>query len=238
MDISVEQLLKLIQKNILLIIVCAMIGSAGAYSISKFAIPKTYVSTVKLYVSTQESSQESTANINALDYAQKIVNTYIEMLQTSSFYHKVIDQSKVSDTVDNLRKMVSFSSLNNTEVFQAQVSSHDPNEAKIIADAITTLAPTTISELKENSSLKVVDPAAFPDKPSSPNTVLNTTIGFLLGVIGSIIIVLLRESLNVKIKNEDDLLEKYDIPILASVPAFNTQFARGKNYQKKKAGEK
>jgi len=238
MDISLEELFRLIRKNILLIIICAMIGSGGAFSISKFAISKTYISTVKLYVSTPESSQDSTVNFNALNYAQKVVNTYIEMLKTDSFYKKVMDQSKVNYTVDNFRKMVTFSALNNTEVFQAQVSARDPNEAKTIADAITTLAPTTIGELKENSSLKIVDSAVLPDKPSSPNTVINTIIGFLLGVIGSVTIVLLRNSLNVRIKNEDDLIEKYNIPILASIPAFNTQFVKGKNYRKDKAGKK
>ncbi len=238
MDLSLQQLLQLVRKNILFVLICAIIGSAGALSLSKFAIPKTYISTVKLYVSSPESRQDSSANINALDYAQKVVNTYIEMLQTNSFYHKVIDQSKVNYTVDQFRKMISFSSLNNTEVFQAQVSAHDPNEAKTIADAITMLAPATISELKENASLKVVDPAVLPDNPSFPNIVLNSAVGFLLAVMGSIIVVLLRNILNVRIKDEEDLMEKYNIAILASIPAFNRQFAKGKKYPKSRAGKK
>ncbi len=237
MDVSLEQLLKLIRKNILMIVTCSMVGLAAAYSLSWYVIPKTYVSTVKLYVSTTEMSQGSFMDINALTYAQKVVNTYIEMLQTNSFYRKVIDQSKCNYTVDDFRTMVHFSSLNDTEVFQVQVSAHDPNEAKNIADAITSLAPVTISELKENSALKVVDAAAFPDKPSSPNIPLNSVIGFLLGTIGSVMIVFLRNALNVRIKNEDDLLEKYNIPILASIPAFNKRFYK-ENTMKQRKREK
>lgn len=231
MDISLKQLYKLIQRNIFLILLCAFIGFAGAFSISKFVIPKTYVSTVKLYVSAPQTSQNSGSDINALNYAQKVVNTYIEMLQTNSFYQKVVDESKLSYTVENVKKMVAFSSLNDTEVFQAQVSAPDPNEAKTIADVITKLAPVTIGQLKENASLKVVDSATLPERPSSPNTTLNSIIGLLLGVILSIVFVLLRDVLDVRIKSEDDILEKYNIPILASIPAFNVQVAKSKKYQ-------
>jgi capsular polysaccharide biosynthesis protein len=228
-EISLSQLLKLIRKNIILILLCAIIGFVGAFSISKFLIPKTYVSTVKLYVSAPETSQNSTSDINALNYAQKVVNTYIEMLQTNSFYQKVIDECKLNYSIEDFKKQVAFSSLNDTEVFQAQVSVHDPNEAKTIADAITKLAPTTISQLKENASLKVVDSATLPDKPSSPNTILNSIIGLILGIACSVIFVLLRDVLDVRIKSEDDILEKYNIPILASIPAFNMQVT--KTYQ-------
>ena len=229
MDVTLIQALKLIQKNILAILLCAIVGFAGGYGISKYVLPETYVSTVKLYVYTPESSQDPTMNINALDYAQKVVNTYIEMLETDSFYHRVMDQAGIKDTVDHFRQMVDFTALNQTEVFQAKVSAHDPKEAKSIADAITELAPVTIGTLKENSTLKVVDPAVLPDKPSSPNTVLISILGFLLGAAVCFLVLLLHSVLNVKIKNDGNLEEKYGVPILASIPAFNKQFLKGKN---------
>lgn len=230
-EISLNQLLKLTRKNISLILLCTIIGFVGAFSISKFVVPKTYVSTVKLYVSAPETNQNSTSDINALNYAQKVVNTYIEMLQTNSFYKKVIDESNLGYTVQDIKKMVVFSSLNDTEVFQAQVSAHDPNEAKTIADTITKLAPVTIGQLKENASLKVVDSATLPDKPSSPNTILNSMIGLLLGILCSIIFVVLHDILDVRIKNEDDIIEKYNIPILASIPAFDMQISKSQKHQ-------
>lgn len=234
MEISLEQLYAIFRKNILCIILCALIGFMGAYSISKFAIPKTYVSSVKLYVSEPNSGQNSISDINALNYAQKVVNTYIEMLQTNNFYQQVIDESKTNYAVKDFGKMVKFSSLNETEVFQAQVSSHNPNEAKTIADAITKLAPPTIKKMKENATLKVVDSAALPDSPSSPNVAINSIIGILLGAICSFIFVMLREMMDVRIKSEEDILSKYNIPILASIPAFGIQYSKSKKQPKHK----
>lgn len=227
MEISLKQLINLIRKNILPIIVCAAIGLFGAFGISKFVIPKTYVSTVKLYVSTPQTNQSSALDINSLNYAQKIVDTYIEMLQTNNFYQKIIDKANLNYTVEKVKSMVKFSTLKDTEVFQAQVSSNSPDEAKAVADQIATLAPDTISQLKDSASLKVVDSATLPDKASSPNVMLNSVIGFLLGMIFSVVIVLIRDILDVRVKNEDDIMEKYNIPILASIPAFNIRFSKG-----------
>lgn len=228
MEITLRQLLSVIRKNIVTILVCTLLFSAGAFALSRYVIPKTYVSTVKLFVSTPNSANNSTTDINALNYAQKVVNTYIEMLQTNSFYQNVMEKTQLSLEPDQIKKMIQFSTLNDTEVFQASVSSGDPGTAKKIADAITELAPTTISSFKEEASLKVVDPAKYPDMPSSPNTVLNTVVGFLLGSILSTVFLLLKDMLDVRIKGEEDITQNYNIPVLASIPAFSKEFTKQK----------
>lgn len=231
MNVSLAQVVKLLAKNILLIVLSAVIGLAGAFMISKFVVKPTYISTVKLYVSTNDTTQNSMNNLNDLNYAQKIVNTYIEMLQTNRFYSTVKDKSGTNLTLDEIKKMITFSILNDTEVFQASVASPNPSEAKSIADLITMLAPDTINSIKESATLKVVDVAEFPEKPSSPNIILNSIVGFLLGALLSVLFVFLREALDVRIKDEDDVLERYNIPILGCIPDF--EFSQGKNTVRK-----
>ena len=52
MDISIKDLFRILSKNFVIIVICAVIGFAGAFSIFKFIIKPTYVSSVKLYVYT------------------------------------------------------------------------------------------------------------------------------------------------------------------------------------------
>ncbi len=222
MDISVKDLFKIIIKNLLCIIICATVGLAGAFSIFKFIVRPTYISSVKLYVYTKEESKNTTNynDLNDLNYAQKVVNTYIEMLRTDSFYKSVKDKAGLDYSIEDLKKMINFSILNDTEVFQVLVSSHNPEESKKIADTITALAPQTISSIKESALLKVVDSASFPSRASSPNLLLDSIVGFLLGIVIAVLYVLLKEMLDVRIKQEEDLMAKYNIPILGSIPAF------------------
>lgn len=199
------------------------------FGISQFAIKKTYVSTVKLYVFTPASSANNgNENINELNYAQKVVNTYIEMLETNSFFENVKKKAGVDMPLEQFKKTVVFSTLNDTEVFEANASANSPEEAKKIADAVSSLAPSAIAKFKEGASLKIVDPATYPDKPSSPHVLLNTIIGLLVGLTLSVCWFLLRDSLDLRIKGEEDVTEDYNLPVLASIPAFTKEFTTKK----------
>jgi polysaccharide biosynthesis transport protein len=229
MDISIRDFLKLLTKNLLFIVLCAIIGLSGAFCITKFIVKPTYISSVKLYVYTKGdiANTPNYNNLNDLNYAQKIVNTYIEMLRTDSFYKSVSDKSLLRYSIDDLKTMINFSVLNDTEVFQVSVLSHNPEESKKIADIITELAPQTISSIQDSALLKVVDPANLPSNSSSPNVPLDSMIGFLLGIIAAILYILLKDMLDVRIKQEDDLSSRYNIPILGSIPEFEFHSIKG-----------
>lgn len=238
MEITLPQLIKILKKNLLSIVLCTVCTAVIVFAVSKFAIQKTYVSTVKLYVSTPtSSSNNSNENINALNYAQKVVNTYIEMLETNSFFESVKKEAGISTPLEQFKKQITFSTLNDTEVFAAKVSANNPQEAKKIADAISSLAPSTIAEFKEGASLKIVDPATYPDQPSSPNVLLNTVIGLLIGLTLSVCWFILRDNFDLRIKGEEDIAEEYNLPVLGSIPAFTKEFSakrRTKLKQKRK----
>lgn len=229
MNLSLSDLLKLLLKHLACIVICAFIGLTGSFFLFKFIVHPTYASSVKLYVYTKDNqtiTQQSYNNLNDLNYAQKIVNTYIEMLRTDSFYKAVKDKAALNYSTDDLKQMIDFTVLNDTEVFQISVKSHKPEDSKQIADTVTLLAPKTISEINESALLKVVDSASFPTKPSSPNIPVDCALGFIVGIAISIIYILLKEALDNRIKNEDDIILKYNIPILGNIPAFGTHSTR------------
>lgn len=222
MEITLKGAVRILTKNLLVILICSALGFAAAFLISKFLVQPTYQSTAKLYVYTKSDHTQTTNYdyLNDLNYAQKVVNTYIEMLRTDSFYQAVKEKSGLNYSVEEMKTMISFTVLNETEVFQVSASSGKPEDAKKLADAITALAPQTISSIQESALLKVVDPPGFPASPSSPNITLNSIIGFLLGVITAVLFVLLKEMLDIRIKQEEDLLSHYNLPVLGSIPAF------------------
>lgn len=240
MNITLKDLMKLLSKNLLLLAACALVGAAVSFAVFKFVVKPNYISTVKLYVYTKDDgvSIGEYNNLNDLNYAQKIVNTYIEMLRTDSFFKAVKDKAALDYSVEDLKQMIQFSVLNNTEVFQVSVSSHRPEDAKQIADTVTSLAPQTIGGIKESALLKVVDSATFPTKPSSPKVPLDSAVGFLIGLVCAVAFVLVREMLDVRIKQEDDLTSRYNIPILGSVPAFPESFSRTVIVANRKEGRK
>lgn len=231
MGITSGQVMKLLKKNIILILVSAIVFAGAFFGYTKLLVPNTYQSTVKFCVSTTIKGSTASDVVTNLAYAQRLVNTSIEMLDTNSFYSKVADKLSQRYSAAQLGKMITFSVLNDTEVFQAQVATQSQTEAKLIADTVAEIAPDVITEYKKDAQLKVVDPALVPQTPVAPNPVINTALGFLLGLILSVAFVLIRSYFDIRIKSNDEALAAMGIPVLAYIPNFESMFRQHNTVQ-------
>jgi capsular exopolysaccharide synthesis family protein len=172
-----------------------------------------------MYVNSNDST--SYADLNELNYAQKVVTTYISFLQTKKFYDQVIEESNLRLSSEQLKAMTNVESINNTEIFEIRVSSMDPNESFLIVKSMEKIAPELIKSIKGTAQISIVDPPVLPTSPSSPNILKNTLIGGMIAFIITVLSSLLGEIMNVNVKNQEDL-SKYQVPILGAIPNFNT----------------
>jgi capsular polysaccharide biosynthesis protein len=193
----------------------------GTVFLTVYIIKPTYISSVKLYVVPKsETDKVINSDINDLNYAQKVVNTYIEILRTNVFFNKVAEEADLGFSENDLKNMISFRVLNDTEIFQIDVSSVNPAYAKIIADIVSVQAPAQISGIIDNNNIKLVQDAEMPLKPSSPNLTLNLMIGFVSGLVISMMIAIIKEILDFRVKSSEDIINTYKLPILGSIPNF------------------
>ena len=116
------------------------------------------------------------------------------------------------------RKMLTASAVNGTEIFEVKVTTKDADEAAVIANTIAAVAPEEIIRVVKAGSVELIDEAVPATSPSSPNVLLNTIIGLMLGGVLSVLGVLVAEMLDNRIKTEDDLKKGYDFPILGTIP--------------------
>ena len=59
MEITFKDITRIIKKNIVFIAVLSLLCAAASYFVTTFFVPKTYTSTVKLYVETNYKSQSA-----------------------------------------------------------------------------------------------------------------------------------------------------------------------------------
>ena len=71
-------------------------------------------------------------------------------------------------------------------------------------------------------NVTILNSAKVPEKKSSPSTMRNTLIGFLLGcfVDGCIVVYLLLNDRN--IRTEEEMKQIFDYPIIGLIPDMNT----------------
>lgn len=229
MDFTINDIIALLWRRLVLIAFCTMSGFLIFFAFTRFAIHPTYTASVQMYVNSDDAT--SSIDLNDLYYAQKVVTTYINFLQTKVFYTLVIEESKLNYTSGELKEMIEIHAVNNTEIFQISVTSDNAEVSYKLVNAIQKLAPEHIKSIKTSAEISVVDPADYPNGPSGPNTLLNTAIGGLLGLFLSILMSILWEIIDVKVKNQDDLKRKYNKPILGSIPDYNERCKKNKLFQ-------
>lgn len=219
-EYSLSEIFSILVKRAWLIVLCVVIFTAGAFVLTSYVIDKKYTASVSMYVAPNSDNVDVLASLSELNYAQEVVNTYIEILKTNSFMTSVAYASGLGYSRKDLSGMVEINAVNDTEIFMVEVTTEDPDHSLILANTIAQMAPQKIIEIKDADAVRVVDPAVLPLEPSSPNVLKNTAIGLAIGLMTGIMLAFLLEMLDKRVKSEEDIMKRYNIPVLGSVPRF------------------
>lgn len=219
-EYSLSEIFSILITRIWIIVLCVILGTTGTFLVTKYVIQEEYTASVSMYVAPNSGSVNLLASLSELNYAQEVVNTYIEILKTDVFLNSVSKTSGYKYTANQLNEMISMEAVNNTEIFKVQVTTNDPRQSLIIANSISLLAPGKIIEIKDADAVRVVDPASLPIEPSSPNILMNTAIGLILGLMLGVMLAFILSILDKRIKGEEDIVNHYDVPILGMVPTI------------------
>lgn len=220
-EIDIIQLLGILWKKAWLIILSALIFAGAAFSWTYYLIQPKYEASVMFYVN---NTSISVGNVGVsisssdLSAAQKLVNTYVVILKTRMTLDDVIKESGVDMTASELSGHISASAVNSTEIFRVTVWDHDPYQAENVANTIARVLPDKIASVVDGSSVKIVDTAVVPTHRSSPSYSRNTIIGFIIGAVISMVIILIVKYSDPYIKNEDYVAQNFDLPLLAVIP--------------------
>ena len=222
-------------------VLCALLVFLGTY----FFITPKYKSTAMFYVNNSSLSSLSEVAMSSISSAdisasRGLVKTYIVILDTRETLNDVIDYAGVDRTYSQLRKMISAESVDGTEVFEVVVTSEDPQEAEKIANAVAYILPNRIKDIIDGTSAKVVQSAVVAARPSSPSYSKNTVIGFLLGLVLTVVVIVVKELMDITIRTEEDVAQCCKHPVLAAVPDMASQSKGGYyyGYGKPNSGEK
>ncbi len=217
--LNLIQVLRRLWKRAWVIALAAVIGGGTAFSYAAFLVTPMYEADAQLYVNNSSFSVGSTSlSLAELSAAQSLVDTYIVILNSRDTLNEIISATGVNYNYKQLKKMLSAEPVNNTEVFSITVTSDDPQEAALIANAIVDVLPNRIADIVDGSSVRVVHHAIVPTEKASPNVTLFTAIGMVVGIVIACVALIVLMVSDTLIHNEDYLMETYDLPVLAVIP--------------------
>ena len=204
------------------VLVISFIAAAVlTFSVTMAFITPKYESVGKLYVSSQntrQSSSEEAIAYNTLLTSQRLVSTYMEILQSDSFLQTVSDDIGGKYTYNQIKSMLSLSALNQTEIMQVSVRCKNPYDAYRIAASVIQNSLGEIERVVDGGSVRVIDNAFVPSSPVSPDIKKNTLIGGLAGIVISAAVIFLMSILDTRVKPGDDMQARYSVPVLGEIP--------------------
>lgn len=216
-----------------LIFLATVIFGTASFMFTKACVTPQYQSTVKIYVNNSDISVGN-ISISASDLTAsiKLVEIYNVILNTKDTLDKVIEEAELDYDYEQLMSMLSTSAVDDTQVFKVTVTNKSPEEAQLIASTIGKVLPDVITTIIESADARIVEHAIVPTHRSSPSYSKNSLMGAFAGFVLSVVAICIAELTDTKIKNEEELLEIIDIPILTYIPDFNDGDKKSSHYKK------
>ena len=233
MEIDLKRLLDAVLSKAWLIGLVALLAAVVTFVGTFLFITPQYQSTAMFYVNNSDISVgNTTLSLTSSDISASrgLVDTYIVILGTRETLLDVIDYSDVNISYGQLKNMIQAEAVDDTEVFRVTVTSPDPAQAEQLANAVAYILPKRISTIIDGTSAKVVDAAVIASRPSSPSYTKNTMLGFLVGLVLAMGVVVLRTLFDITIRNEEDIAQSCKAPVLAAVPDMELSAKGGYYY--------
>lgn len=222
---------RILRKRWLSVLVITLLGLAAAAAATLLATPQ-YQATTQLFVSTQSGDSGSDL-LQGGNFAQARVQSYADIATSQTVLAPVISSLDLATTPSALARRVEAVAPSGTVLIDITVTDPSPERAAAIADAVTSSLTDVVGRLEQPLGGTTQPPvrisrtadAAVPSTPSSPHQVLNLAVGLLLGLGGGVVLVVLREVLDTRLRSEEDLAA-LSVPLLAGIP--RDEAARGR----------
>ena len=119
-----------------------------------------------------------------------------------------------------MQKAVSVTTQQQSQVFTISAKSNDPEKAQAIANAVAQTFKSKIKSIMNVNNVTIVSPAARGTK-TFPKTTLFTLAGIVLGLIISVALIVLRDSFNTTVRDDDYLTKELGLTNLGHVSHFH-----------------
>lgn len=237
-EIDLQKLLIAYLQKWWVIVTATVLAAVVAMVVTMNFITPMYQASVMVYVNNIRSDKqiESVTSSN-LSTAQRLVQTYINIIKSDTVLEKVAEASDLDVTANGIRKVMSAEQVEDTEIFNVIITHKDPVVAAQLANAVAEVAPGEIENFVEGSSTKIIDYAKVPTQPASPSVKRNVVLGALVGCVLAVFYLTVRFMLDVRIKDEDDLVMMFEYPVLAQIPEFLPEGSKRRDGYAKSAYE-
>jgi capsular exopolysaccharide synthesis family protein len=193
------------------IIILTTLFAVLVVTVGALTTPTKYTATTRIRILTARSGGADYVDYN-IQYAERLAGTYVDIATSTP----ILDS--LSTYVSPLPK-ITVQVIPNTELIEIATESSDPALAQFSANKLSEILIVQSREIYgSDTKLYVIDPAAYPIKPSSPNPFLLIALSLVAGLIGGVGLAFLFESLDTRLYTDWEIQSLTDLPVIGDIP--------------------
>lgn len=263
-NITAKELFNIFLKNIIIIVIAAVICASGAYIYCEKFTAERFQAHGDILVTngginsgeTETPETESDPNLpitNDGDSKNSVANTdvaaSINLLPTirgilrgdgiyKEFASYLSENSKYNINYKTLRAAATIGDDDTRSLIVTIYFELDEKQKAIdVTNKFLEFAPSYIEEKITGSRIDA-EPVCDTAIKTAPLTMRTASIAAILGVVLTYVIVFLVTILNSTIQSDEDFSARYNIPVIGNIPDFSISHTNGKPYTRKYTGGK
>jgi capsular exopolysaccharide synthesis family protein len=221
-EISLKEILFLLNKHKKLIIMITIIATllGLAFSLLKSYEYEAYATL--LLQRPKSENNEIVTDSQELQIEQRFIATCIDILRSRSMFDEVSRNLELDMEYKDYQKNISIDQASSAPIIGITVKNEDPKLAASIANELATLFINNAGRYVEIESVSLIDKAIVPKDPVEKNTILNISIGAILGLMIGVFLSFAIEYLNDTIKTPMDVKNYLSLPVISTIPTDST----------------
>lgn len=222
-EFYLKDILTLFRRNWKMIFLVMLITLTGTAFITFIVQTPKYEAVTQILVNKESTDEQGYAQLQNTQADLQLINTYKVIIKSPVILNEVINKLDLDMKASELTKLINVNNQENSKVMTVQVETDDPKESVDIANALSTTFNKEIQKMMKVDNVRVLMEANLSDTldPVKPRIKINFAVGILFGTFLSIIIVLITHYTDKRFKDEKELEEELQIPVLGVVKKFN-----------------
>lgn len=183
--ISLRAILAFISKNIVIVLLTALICSMVGYLFTQKYVKQKYVSNTKIIIFTAEPNAKMDPSWDDLQLSFTLLTDCSQIIKSRDVLEDVIEELELSYSYYDLLDNIDVSFMSNSRIIEISVTDEDPLMAMTIVKKLREVSMRYITDNLEVSDSKIIQKENIPHHPLSSHTLYYVVIGGIIGIIVS-----------------------------------------------------
>lgn len=217
-----RDLLGIIRRRLWVILTVTILLVAAAIGISLLLTPK-YKASTRILVGQKQGTANAYSLGSDVQGLQQLTQTLATAASSRPIAEAVIKQQKLSVDPETFKDRLDVQQVPDTQFVQIAYEDSNPERARRIANTVGDVFSKRISEVSPEASgvtATVWEPAALPEKPTSPNIPLNVLLALALGLALGTVLALLLDYLDDSWRSSEEVEQATGVPTFGMIPEF------------------